>query len=299
MEYIPARLILGFFGILPRRLAVGLGILIARIGYLALGRLRKVGMRNLEIAFPDMGEVERTRILKSAFDSLGRMLGEVSQFPRATPKSLEKIMEFDFDPAEQARFDAERANGRGVILAGPHLGNWEIGVFAYSAIREPLNYLARPLDNPLIEDLVAGIRARFGNRAINKMNSVHTAIELLRSGGVLGVLPDVNVQEKDGVFVPFFGIPACTTGGVALLAKRTGSMIVPLCTVWDEASGKYRVKHGKIIDPASTGDRHQDVIETTAAITAAMEEFVRVYPDQWLWIHKRWNTRPAGEPSLY
>ncbi|MGH9819158.1 MAG: lysophospholipid acyltransferase family protein, partial [Pyrinomonadaceae bacterium] len=92
---------------------------------------------------------------------------------------------------------------------------------------------------------------------------------------------------------------ACTTGGVALLAKRTGSMIVPLCTVWDSASKKYHVKHGKIIDPVSTGDRHRDVIETTAAMTAAMEEFVRAYPDQWLWIHKRWNTRPAGEPSMY
>ena len=299
LEYIPARLVLGFFGILPRRFAIGLGLLVARIGYLALSRLRKVGMRNLEIAFPESGESQRIKLLKGAFDNLGRMLGEVSQFPRATPKKLEDLVLFDFDPAEQSRFDAERAAGRGVILAGPHLGNWEIGVFAYSAIREPLNYLARPIDNPRVEDLVAGIRARFGNRAINKSNSVRLAMELLRSGGILGVLPDVNVQEKDGVFVPFFGIPACTTGGVAILAKRTGAMIVPLCTIWDPAVGKYRVKHGKIIDAASTGDRHRDVIETTAAMTAAMEEFVRAYPDQWLWIHKRWNTRPPGEPGLY
>ena len=299
MEYVPARLVLGFFGILPRRLAIGLGLLVARFGYLALSRLRKVGMRNLEIAFPEIGESERVKLLKGAFDNLGRMLGEVSQFPKATPKKLEDLVLFDFDPAEQSRFDAERAAGRGVILAGPHLGNWEIGVFAYSAIREPLNYLARPIDNPMVEDLVAGIRARFGNRAINKSNSVRLAMELLRSGGILGVLPDVNVQEKDGVFVPFFGIPACTTGGVAILAKRTGAMIVPLCTIWDPAIGKYRVKHGKIIDAAETGDRHRDVIDTTAAMTAAMEEFVRAYPDQWLWIHKRWNTRPPGEPGLY
>jgi KDO2-lipid IV(A) lauroyltransferase len=299
IEYFAARSILGSIGVLPRRVAVTLGILVARIAYVSLGRLRKVGIRNLEIAFPDLSENEHTKILKRAFDNLGRMLGEVSQFPRATPKSLQQVVQFDFDSVEKTRFDAERASGRGVILASPHLGNWEIGVFAYSAIREPLNYLARPMDNPLIEDLVAGIRARFGNRAINKTNSAHRAMELLRSGGVLGVLPDINVQEKDGVFVPFFGIPACTTGGVALLAKRTGSMIVPMCTVWDAELGKYRVKHGRIIDPASTGDRHRDVIETTAAMTAAMEEFVRAYPEQWLWIHKRWNTRPSGEPALY
>jgi len=298
-EYAVARSILFAIGILPRRLAVSLGIFVGRMGYLALGRLRKVGMRNLEIAFPEMDEAERVRLLKSCFDNLGRMLGEVSQFPRATPKKLERLVVFDFDPDDLAVYEAERAKGRGVILAGPHLGNWEIGVFAYSAIREPLNYLARPIDNPKVEDLVAGIRAKFGNRAINKTSSAHLAMEILRSGGILGVLPDVNVQEKDGVFVPFFGIPACTTGGVALLAKRTNAMIVPMCTVWDAALGNYRVKHGKIIEPASTGDRHRDVIETTAEMTAAMEKFVRAYPDQWLWIHKRWNTRPPGEPPLY
>jgi len=299
VEYFAARLFLGFLGILPRRVAISFGLLIARTGYLALGRLRKVAMRNLEIAFPEIAEERRTSLVKSCFDNLGRMLGEVSQFPRATPRKLEKLVEFDFDPDDLAAYEAERAKGRGVILAGPHLGNWEIGVFAYSAIREPLNYLARPIDNPKVEDLVAGMRAKFGNRAINKTNSVHLAMEILRSGGILGVLPDVNVQEKDGVFVPFFGIPACTTGGVALLAKRTNAMIVPMCTVWDAALGKYRVKHGKIIEPASTGDRHRDVIETTAEMTAAMEKFVRAYPAQWLWIHKRWNTRPSGEPPLY
>ena len=299
LEYFAARFLLGFFGILPRSFAIGLGILVARLGYLFLGRLRKVAMRNLELAFPDMDVTRRTHLVKSCFDSLGRMLGEVSQFPRATPKKLERLVEFDFDPDDLAHFEAERARGRGVILAGPHLGNWEIGVFAYSAVREPLNYLARPIDNPKIEDLVAAIRSKFGNRAINKTNSVHLAMEILRSGGILGVLPDVNVQEKDGVFVPFFGISACTTGGVALLAKRTNAMIIPICTVWDSKNGKYRVKHGKIIEPASTGDRHRDVVETTASMTAAMEAFVRAYPDQWLWIHKRWNTRPAGDPPLY
>ena len=299
LEYFAARFLLGFFGILPRSFAIGLGILVARLGYLFLGRLRKVAMRNLELAFPDMDDTRRTHLVKSCFDSLGRMLGEVSQFPRATPKKLERLVEFDFDPDDLAHFEAERARGRGVILAGPHLGNWEIGVFAYSAVREPLNYLARPIDNPKIEDLVAAIRSKFGNRAINKTNSVHLAMEILRSGGILGVLPDVNVQEKDGVFVPFFGISACTTGGVALLAKRTNAMIIPMCTVWDAAAKKYRVKHGKIIEPVSTGDRHRDVVETTASMTAAMEEFVCAYPDQWLWIHKRWNTRPAGDPPLY
>jgi KDO2-lipid IV(A) lauroyltransferase len=116
---------------------------------------------------------------------------------------------------------------------------------------------------------------------------------------VLGVLPDVNVQGKDGVFVPFFGVPACTTAGVALLAKRTNALILTMCCIWDEKSGKYVVHHGSLIESPDTGDRHRDVLETTAAITADMEKFIRAFPDQWLWIHKRWKTRPEGEPDLY
>src|SRR5215470_18739583 len=105
IEYFAARLFLGFLGILPRKVAIGLGLLIARIGYLALGRLRKVALRNTEIAFPEMADVERTRLVKSCFDNLGRMLGEVSQFPRATPKKLEKLVEFDFDPDDLAAYE--------------------------------------------------------------------------------------------------------------------------------------------------------------------------------------------------
>jgi len=299
LEYIVARSILGFFGILPRSLSINLGILIAKMGYAVLGKLRRVGLRNLELAFPENSKTENERILKSSFKNLGRILGETSQFPRATKETLARLVEFHFDPEAYARYEKLKAEGRGTIIAGPHLGNWEMAVFAYSALREPLNYLARPIDNPLIEDMTVALRTRFGNRPINKTDSVATAIELLRTGKTLGVLPDVNVHPKEGVFVPFFGIPACTTSGVAMLAMRTDAMIVPMCGVWDEAAKKYKVIHGDVIEPARTGDRHQDIIQTTAAFTAAMEKLIRAYPEQWLWIHKRWKTRPPGEKELY
>jgi KDO2-lipid IV(A) lauroyltransferase len=253
----------------------------------------------LELAFPENTPAENKRILKASFKNLGRVLGETSQFPRATQEGLERLVDFEFDPETYARYEKLKAEGRGTIIAGPHLGNWEMAVFAYSALREPLNYLARPIDNPLIEDMTVALRTRFGNRPINKTDSVTTAIQLLRNGSILGVLPDVNVHPKEGVFVPFFDIPACTTSGVAMLAMRTNAMIVPMCGIWDEASGKYRVIHGDVIEPARTGDRQQDIIETTAAMTLGMEKFVRAYPEQWLWIHKRWKTRPPGEEELY
>ncbi len=206
LEYALARLVLGFFGVLPRSLSINLGILTAKIGYLVLGKLRRVGMRNLELAFPENTLRENERILKASFKNLGRMLGETSQFPRATKEKLARLVEFEFDPESYALYKKRKAEGRGTIIAGPHLGNWEMAVFAYSALREPLNYLARPIDNPLIEDLTVRIRTRFGNRPINKTNSVATAIELLRTGNILGVLPDVNVHPKEGVFVPFLAV---------------------------------------------------------------------------------------------
>lgn len=299
LEYAAARSVLGFFGILPRPLSINSGILVAKIGYLVLGGLRRTGMRSLELAFPENSRDENLSILKSSFKNLGRILGETSQFPRATPEKLAALVEFEFEPEAYALYKKLKAEGRGTIIAGPHLGNWEMAVFAYSALREPLHYLARPIDNPLIEDMTVRLRTRFGNRPINKTDSVATAIQLLRTGHTLGVLPDVNVHPKEGVFVPFFGIPACTTSGVAMLAMRTNAMIVPMCGVWDEASGKYKVIHGDVIEPARTGDRQQDIIQTTAAFTLAMENLIRAYPEQWLWIHKRWKTRPPGEEELY
>lgn len=303
LEYIPVRILFAVMGALPRRAAMEVGVLLGRLTYKLAGGLRRVALRNLEIAFPEKSRAEREQIALGSFESLGRMLGELAQFSSAPRAQLSKLIEFHFlsdeSSPERIAFEAERAKGRGVLLLGPHLGNWEMGVFAYSALHDKLTYLARPLDNPLIENFTVQLRARFGNRAIDKNNSVTKAIAILREGGVLGVLPDVNVLHRDGVFVPFFGTLACTTSGVAMMAMRTGAMIVPMCCVWNKETEKYDVFYGKFIEPPSTGDRHRDVYETTAAFTAEMEKFIRAYPEQWLWIHKRWKTRPAGEKELY
>jgi Kdo2-lipid IVA lauroyltransferase/acyltransferase len=305
LEYIPVRALFALMGALPRSTGLSLGEFIGRLGFRFAGGLRRVALRNLEIAFPERSEVERERIARASFENLGRVLAELARFNRATADELKSLIDFEFDKkeniesAERQTYEAERAKGRGVLLVGPHLGNWEIGVFAYSAFREPLTYLARPLDNPLLEDFTVRLRARFGNTAINKNNSVQAAMGILRRGEVLGVLPDVNVLHRDGVFVPFFGTLACTTSGVAMMAMRTNAMIIPMCCVWNPEARKYNVHYGKLVEVASTGDRHRDVLETTAAFTVEMEKFVLAYPEQWMWIHKRWKTRPQGGKELY
>lgn len=303
LEYIPVRVLFAFLGTLPRRTALRIGIWIGRVAYRFAGGLRKVALRNLEIAFPEKSVDERESIARGSFENLGRVLAELTQFPRATRETLrdQVVFEFENEPSrsdpELVRALEQHANGRGILLLGPHLGNWEIGVFAYSALQHKLTYLARPLDNPLIEDLTVKLRTRFGNQPIDKNSSVAKAMTILREGGILGVLPDVNVLPRDGVFVPFFGTLACTTSGVAMMAMRTNAMIVPMCCVWDD--GRYKVMYGKIIERINTGDRHRDVWEMTAAFTVEMEKFIRAYPEQWLWIHKRWKVRPEGEKELY
>lgn len=299
LEYAAARGVLGAFRILPRSVAVRAGEAAAKIGLRSVKSLCRVAERNLEIAMPKLSPAERRKIATGSFESLGRMLAEMSRFPSVSREALAELIEFRFDPELLERQKKLRAEGRGTILVSPHLGNWELLVFAYSALHEPMSYLARPLDNPLIEALTVRLRTRFGNRPINKKNSVPAAIRVLREAGLLGILADVNAHPKEGVFVPLFGVPACTSAGPATLAIRTNSVIIPLAGVWDEKSGKYIAVNGRLIEPARTGDRQKDVVETTARLTAEVEKLIRAYPDQWLWIHKRWKTRPPGDPELY
>lgn len=306
-EYLPVRAILGILSILPRKLAVGTGVALAKTFYFLTGGRKDIALRNLAIAFPEKDEGHRLALLKASFANLGRVLGDFSQFDKMTRLQLDELVEFEFESPEfvnspeRKHIDAEREKGRGMILVGPHLGNWEIGVFAYSAAREPLTYLARPLDNPKIEEFVARLRSRFGNRSINKTNSVSAAFEILRSGGILGALPDVNMHPKDGIFVPFFGVEACTTRGLAMLAIRTNALIMPMCCVWNDEKSKYVVRYGSVIEPAATGitDRNAEIYRLTAEMTAEMEAFIRFAPDQWIWTHKRWKTRPPGESPIY
>jgi KDO2-lipid IV(A) lauroyltransferase len=298
-EYVVARGLLGALGLLPRGAAVAASVGVARLCHRLLGSLRKTGMRNLEIAFPEKTQAERERLLKGTFDNLGRVLGEVSQFSKTTPAKIEQIVDFTLDEETQALYHRVKEEKRGVLITTGHLGNWELLVFAFAALHEPIAYLARPLDNPLIEDLTVQIRTRFGNKPISKSNSAMLAIKMLREGEILGVLADVNAHPKEGVFVPFFGVDACTSAGPAMLALRTDALIVPFFCVYDHQEKRYKIVRGDILEPVKTGDRERDIVETTRLYTAEIERIIRQYPDQWLWIHKRWKTRPKGGPGLY
>jgi Kdo2-lipid IVA lauroyltransferase/acyltransferase len=296
LEYIGARAILALLALLPRPIATRLALVGSRVLFACLPRLRRIGLRNIELAFPELSLTERRHLLVQSFENFGRIIADFAHFPRTTPADLAAHVELP--QVSEARYRAAQAAGRGIIFVTPHLGNWEILALATSAIFEPIAYLARPLNNPLLDRYTSRVRSRFGNRPINKRDSVLQGLAILDGGGNLGLLADVNTLQRDGVFVPFFGHLACTTRSVAMLALRTDALIVPVCCVWD--TNRYRILVGEPVEAVRTASyAKKNIIDTTALYTAEIEKFIRAYPGQWIWIHRRWKTRPSGQPSLY
>lgn len=299
LEYAAARAVFGILGVIPRRAAIAFcQLLMAAVGR-AIPNLRKTGMRNLEIAFPELSIDERQRLLAGTFRNLGRVLGELSHVHRYSADDFKRLIDFEFDDETKELYEQFKRDKRGVLITTGHLGNWEMLVLGFAAIYQPISFLARPLDNRKIDDMLTAKRTRFGNTAINKTGSMMKAIKILSEGGLLGILSDVNSHPKHGVYVDFFGVPACTPVGAAVMAIRSQSFIYPTFCVWDESNERYKFVHGNLIEPTITGDLDADIIATTAAYTAEIENIIRQYPDQWMWIHKRWKTRPPGQSGLY
>ncbi len=297
-EFAIAWTILKGVGLLPRRLALKVGQGVGAIAHAVLPHLGRHAEANLRLAFPEMPEIddaERARIKRGTFQNLGRLLGEVSQFPRFNRNNIESVVQY----VGLENYQNAVAAGRGVILLTGHIGAWELSVFAHSIYGYPMSFLARRVDNPLVEQLAERNRTRFGNRSIDKKNSVREVMKTLKSGGVVGILADLNASREEGVFCDFFGIPACTTAGVATLALRTGAVVLPGYIVWDETAQVHRLHFEAPVETIVTGNRDEDVQTNTARYTKVIESIVRRYPDQWLWIHRRWRTRPEGDPEIY
>jgi KDO2-lipid IV(A) lauroyltransferase len=167
---------------------------------------------------------------------------------------------------------------------------------ASAPLAGPVSVIARPLDNPALDRRLVGFRTSTGNTVVYKQKALAQVMKTLREGGIVAILIDQNVQEKDGVFVPFFGRPACTTTVAAALALKTGAAIVPVrCPL--ETDGRYRMVYGPTVRWRGTGRRDEDVVGLTAHLTSIIEGWVREAPEQWLWIHRRWKTQPSAPPE--
>lgn len=295
LEYAAVSFFLSGLGLLPRPLAVGIGHTIGRITYRVSRRLRQTGERNLKLAFPEMSERERTRILRGSFTSLGRQLGEFSQFSKLNSETLPRLV--DCEGLEHLA--AARGRGRGVILFTAHLGAWELLSLALSGFGYPFSYLVRRLDNPKLERLIEQTRTRLGNRTIDKRAAARPMLRTLSAGEMLALAIDTNMMAHEGIFVDFFGVPASTSFILAKLALRTEAAVIPFFALWEEPRQRFVLHIDAPLHIERTGNEEEDIRRLTALLTKVVEDYVRRYPEQWLWIHKRWRTRPAGEPDIY
>ena len=295
LEYALAWPIIRTLDILPRPLARAAGIIFAWTVYLLHFRLRQVGIRNLALAFPLKTHREHARILRGEFTSLGRQLAEVCKFPQYSIENIDEIVVYDgFENYERAL-----ARGKGVLFLTGHIGGWELSAFTHSLHGHPVHIVMRPMDNVYLDRLIRGYRTLHGNKTVDKDDFVRGLLGAMKQGETVGILMDTNMTPPQGVFVDFFGIPACTATGLARIALRTDAALVPGFTLWDPGLGKYRLRFDPALELIRTNDIEADVIANTQLFTKVIEDYVRRYPEQWLWVHRRWKTRPAGQPPLY
>ena len=295
LEFALVWLLVRLLGLLPRAAARAVGAAIGWIAFSATPRLRRVGMENLTLAFPEKSCQERERILRKMYRNLGWQLAEFCQMPHYTLEQANQFIRYQ----GLEHYLAARQRGEGVLVLTGHLGAWELSSFYHSLSGYPMNMIIRRLDNPLVDRFVNSIRCQHGNRVLHKDDFARGLIASMRAGETVGVLMDTNMTPPQGVFVDFFGHAACTASGVARVALRTGAAVVPGFLLWEPSEKKYVLYFLPALSLVNTGQNERDATANTQLFTSALEDVIRGHPEQWLWVHRRWKTRPPGEPSIY
>jgi Kdo2-lipid IVA lauroyltransferase/acyltransferase len=295
LEFAAVWLILKMLSALPRRVARGFAAAVTSLLFSLQPRLRKTAAFNLQLAFPSWTEAQRKEVTRRMVRNLGWMAVEFARFPRLTRENIEELVILD----GQENFLEGQRSGNGVLYLTGHIGAWELSSFAHALYGYPLHYMARPLDNKRLDALVNQYRCSSGNKPIFKNESARAMLKILKHSETIGILADQNTMPEEGVFVDFFGKSACTTTGIARVALHTSAAVVPGYAYWDKTIQKYRLRFEPPVELVRTGDTERDVFENTQRFAKVIEEIIRKHPDQWVWVHKRWNTRPTGEPALY
>jgi KDO2-lipid IV(A) lauroyltransferase len=274
---------------LPLPIARQLAGLTARILDLAIPKLRRVAETNLSFALPDFSAEQRRKIIDGTFRGVGRILLALARAPRITPANVNELISYE----GLEHYQAAKQSGKGVLVATAHLGNWELSAYTHAFMTEPMHVMVRPLDNPLIDALVERRRALSGNHLIYKKDAARNVLKALRANEAVGILIDQNAAAAEGVFVNFFGKQASANAAFVKFAYHSGAQVIPGFAFWAEEQQRYILRFYPRIPMSG------DVTEDTQRIHSFLEQVIRQYPDQWMWIHRRWKTRPAGEAAIY
>lgn len=273
---------------LPARVGLWVGARLGDLAWAALPRRRTVALENLTRAFPERPAPELARVGRDSFRHLGMNFVESCVFYFRPPARLLSRVSIE----GLSHFEAADAQGRGMLLLTAHYGNWELLAASHALARFPLSVVMRPLDSPAFEPILERFRLRSGVELITKRRALTDIVDALRRRRMVGILLDQNASRREGVFVPFFGVPASTSKGMALIALRTGAPVLPVF-IRRRPDGRHVVHAGAPVPVPSDGD----VVAFTRAFNEAIEAAIRAAPEQWFWLHRRWKTRPEEEPS--
>jgi KDO2-lipid IV(A) lauroyltransferase len=275
--------------LLPMRVVLAAGALLGRAFHAFDGGHRRLAVENLQHAFPLRSRDECRAIAREMFEHFGRLLMVLLKFSTLTPAQMMSIVEFDGDE----RVRAAHAHGRGVLLFTGHFGFWEINALVHALAIAPISVLARPLDNPLLHDLLERVRTSTGNSVIYRRGAIRRVLRALASNQAVAVLIDQHMQSADAVYVDFFNRPAATTSALAALALKTGAPVVPVFAL-PLPGGRFRMVYEHPVEPPSA-EGEQAIHDFTQRCTDVLEMYVRRYPDLWLWMHRRWRDVPAAD----
>jgi KDO2-lipid IV(A) lauroyltransferase len=275
--------------VLPMSAVLGAGTLLGRAFYLFDRGHRRLAVKNLRAAFPVRTEPECRAIARQMFSHFGRLLAALLKFSTMRRDQMLARVEF----AGEERVIQAHTHGRGVLLFTGHFGFWEINALVHALALKPMSVLARPLDNPLLHDLLESVRKATGNSVIYRRGAIRRVLRALEANQAVAFLIDQHMQPADAVYVDFFDRPAATTSALAALALRTGAPVVPVFAL-PLPGGRFRMVYEHAVEPPS-GDDENAIREFTQRCTDVLEMYVRRYPDLWLWMHRRWRVVPDGE----
>lgn len=278
--------ILAIFGFIPLAVRREIFQAISLLFYHLSSKHRLITLHNLKCAYPEKSIYDLIKIAKGAYRNLGIVAAEFFQIPSLTRENIRDLVEFE----GIENYTRTAAKKKGMFLFTAHFGNWELMVASFALLGQPPTFIYRPLDSPILENLITYVRTCKGSNPLPKDRSMRQVLRLIRKNEIVGTLLDQNMAWEEGVFVDFFGRPACTTDGLATLALHTGAPVIPAFMIRTE-SGKYRFVIEEEVEIIDTGDPEKDALINTQNFTEIIEDVVRRYPDQWLWVHQRWKTK--------
>ncbi len=283
-EYAAFYLFTRIFYLLPFDFSVKVGRSLGRLVHRLDERHRKIALENISLTLGLKGP-EAEKVVLSVFENLGMVLAEFIKVPKLTKDFLDKRVSVEgFENYQKAK-----GEGRGVLMLGAHLGNWEmLAITHVLKMGEDASVVYMKTKNPYVDRFIDSLRKSYGLKTIPHHNAMKEVLTALRKGEGVGVLLDQHGGQKEAVIVDFIGRPAATSIGLALMALRTGAPVVPMFMVRD-GDGGFRFIYEKPIHLDKSGDLGKDIKDATIIFNKVIEDYVRRYPEQWFWVHRRWK----------